>query len=104
MKQKISKTQLIDSVYNSVPNVQLKQVDAIVNAFLNEASNKLSQGVALEMRGFGSFEILASKSNIKDIDENTGKANKTYRVKFNAGKKLKENLKKLKMDDIHEDK
>ncbi len=100
MKQKISKTQLIDLVYDSVKGVQLKQVDAVVNSFLEKLSDALSNGSSVEMRGFGSFDVVPSKSRIKTDSENKNK--KSWRVKFKAGKKLKANVKKIPVEEENE--
>ncbi len=91
MKQKLSKTEIIDLVYNNTPNIQLKQVDLIVNSFLRILSEKLKEGCSIEMRGFGSFDLLPPIA--RQIKEN---AEKKYRVKFKAGKDLRENLPKIK--------
>ncbi len=99
MKQKLSKTEIIDLVYNNTPNIQLKQVDLIVNSFLKTVTEKLKEGSCIEMRGFGSFEILpAMVRKVKQGDSNSGA--KKYRVKFKPGKDLRENIKKIADADI----
>ncbi len=104
MKQKKSKTQLIDSVYNTIPDIQLKQVELVVNTFLEKVSETLAEGVSVEMRGFGSFEVVrpASKQNANGDSEPTKK--RSHRIKFNAGKKLKEQVKLLSLDEENENK
>ncbi len=98
MKQKISKTQLIDEVYNSIPGIQLKQVDVVVNSFLDKVSQALSQGNFVEMRGFGSFDVLPSAVRQTGVGDDSLEKKKSYRVKFKPGKKIKENIQKINMD------
>lgn len=95
MKQKHTKIDIIDSVYRNNPQYQLKQVQGIVNLFLDELSLRLRKGVPVEIRGLGSFDFTVLKGKENARNPKTGEIIPTRdrcKIRFRPGKELKESL------------
>jgi DNA-binding protein HU-beta len=59
----MNKTQLIDAV-SSYANLNGAQSSRTVNAILNAIKDKLAEGEAVNLIGFGSFEVKSTTSSI----------------------------------------
>lgn len=90
----VNKETLIDSVTN-VTRLARKDVEAVVDAFLEAIIGKLSLSEKVNLTGFGAFEVKDRKGRA-GVDPRTLQAIAipTVRVaKFRPGKTLKENVK-----------
>jgi DNA-binding protein HU-beta len=90
----VNKDALIDQVTN-VTRLSRKDVEEVINAFLDLIIEKLSLDEKVNLTGFGAFEVKDRKGR-RGVDPRTLKeiAIPTVRVpKFRAGKTLKENVK-----------
>lgn len=90
----INKQQLIDKVTNTT-RLTRKDVEEIVNAFLESVIDALSVNEKVNLTGFGSFEVRARKGRkgVNPRQPNEAITIPTVRVaKFRAGKTLKENV------------
>lgn len=90
----INKDALIDQVTN-VTRLPRKDVDEIVNAFLDLVIEKLSLGEKINLTGFGAFEVKDRKGR-RGVDPRTLEkiVIPTVKVaKFRPGRTLKESVK-----------
>lgn len=90
----VNKDALIDQVTN-ITRLPHKDVEGVVNAFLELIIEKLSLDERINLTGFGSFEVKDRKGR-KGVDPRTLKPIiiPTVRVaKFRAGNTLKESVK-----------
>ena len=53
----MTKTELIQKLYENNPQLQLKDVDACTRIILDAISEYLARGDRIEVRGFGSFSL-----------------------------------------------
>lgn len=93
----MTKSEIIDMLYESVPNLNKKQVEFIVNEIFNQISLALKMNDKVEIRGFGSFKLKHSKRktarNPKTGETVIINAKKT--PLFKPGKEVKDTLIKL---------
>jgi integration host factor beta subunit len=93
----MTKSEIIDMLYESVPNLNKKQVEFIVNEIFNQITLSLKSNDKVEIRGFGSFKVKHNKEKIarnpKTGEKVIIKAKKT--PLFKPGKEIKDTLIKL---------
>ena len=98
MNKKVTKNDLIDSVYKST-DVEKKVIQEVVDSFLLNTRIVLEEGSTIELRGFGTFEIRLRKGRAAARNPKTGEklsVEPHYVAAFRAGQILKEKLWKLK--------
>lgn len=99
---KIKKVDLIDSVHEST-KIEKKDIQIIVDSFLDELKSAMENGNNIELRGFGTFELKLRKgrSNARNpkTDELVSVASR-YAATFRAGQELKNSLRLLPVDDV----
>jgi integration host factor subunit beta len=88
----MNKSDLVEVVAGKLPNLNIKDVEAIVNIIFDGMTDSLSKGERIEIRGFGSFEIRVRKAR-KGRNPKTG-ASVELTIRrvpfFKVGKELKE--------------
>lgn len=97
MFQKITKNDLIDSIYKN-NEFERQDISAIIDKFLIEVKKSLENGDTIELRGFGTFEPRLRKGRKVARNPKTGEqlsVEPHYVAAFRAGQSLKENLWKL---------
>ena len=94
---KITKADLIDSVYKS-SKYERQTVQAVVNDFLNELKSGLEKGNSIELRGFGTFETRLRKGRKVARNPKTNEGCTVpphYTAAFRPGQELKKSLLEL---------
>lgn len=98
MANKITKNNLIENIYKNT-DCDKKDIQVIVDSFLQEVKKSLENGSTIELRGFGTFEPRLRKAKSAARNPKTGESVKVdahYVAAFRAGLELKEKLWDLK--------
>lgn len=88
---KITKNDLIDSVYEKV-DCDKFTIRCIFECFLKKMKESLKEGCVIELRGFGTFELRFRKGKNRVRNPKTGEISAVephYVVVFRAGKEIK---------------
>lgn len=88
----MNKSDLVNVVAEKLPNLTVKDVEAIVNIIFDGMTESLSKSDRIEIRGFGSFEIRERRAR-KGRNPKTGESVDLGVRKvpfFKVGKELKE--------------
>lgn len=88
----MNKSDLVNVVAEKLPNLTVKDVEAIVNIIFDGMTESLSKDGRIEIRGFGSFEIRTRRAR-KGRNPKTGESVDLSVRKvpfFKVGKELKE--------------
>ncbi len=100
MKQKQTKSSLIDFIYRNNPDYRLKDVKSIVDDFLAAVTDSLKDGQNVEIRGLGTFDLPLVKARKNAHNPRTGEKisiKSHYRVKFKPSSDLREAVKQIKV-------
>ena len=89
----MTKSELIENLHTKF-NISPKQAFDAVNYILDSMSKKLMEGERVEIRGFGSFACkeMLPRVGINPKTSERIELGKRIKVRFKAGKKLKETL------------
>lgn len=93
----MTKSDLIDTLINKNPSLQVSVVEESVKHILEQIISNLEQGNRIEIRGFGSFSLHFRQSRT-GRNPKTGESvslNSKYVPHFKAGKELKERVNHL---------
>ena len=91
----MNKAELIEAISNET-NCQKKDIDTVLNAYVNVVTNTLKKGEKIQLVGFGTYEVLNRSARI-GRNPSTGEEMKipAARIpKFKAGKRLKDAVNK----------
>jgi len=91
-EKKITKAEIIDTIYEKT-GLNRKDIKSIVDLALEGIGNALAEGMIIELRGFGTFEIRIRKGRQKARNPKTGKAVSVSShgiAAFRAGKELRQ--------------
>ena len=102
---KITKADIVDSIYSNV-RMDRKEVQRVVDLFLEEVKAALVSYKVVELRGFGTFEIKIRKGRQKARNPKTGEIVSVGShgiAAFRAGRDLKQDVWVLKREK-HTDK
>jgi integration host factor subunit beta len=69
---KYTKADIVDSVYQKT-GMNRKEIRTVIDLFLDEIKDALIKRMAIELRGFGTFEIRIRKGRQKARNPRTGK-------------------------------
>ena len=102
MANKITKNNLIENIYKNT-DCDKKDIQVIVDSFLQEVKKSLENGSTIELRGFGTFEPRLRKGRSIARNPKTGEqlsVSPHYVAAFRSGQDLKKALWNLpvKMD------
>lgn len=70
-EKKITKTELVDLVYEKTGIIR-KDIKTVVDLTLEGIRGALSEGMAIELRGFGTFEVRRRKGRSRARNPKTG--------------------------------
>ncbi len=96
-ENKITKSDLVDAVYKST-DIEKQVIQKVIDSFLLHTRESLENGSAIELRGFGTFEVRLRKGRAEARNPKTGEklsVEPHYVAAFRAGQVLKEKLWKL---------
>ena len=97
---KLTKADIVDAIYGKVP-VDRKRIQKIVDLFFDEVKAALVSNKAIELRGFGTFEIKIRKERKKARNPKTGEilsVDSHGVVVFRAGQELKQDVWNIKKE------
>ena len=93
--KKVTKYDLVESVYQKITNCEKYVVQETVELLLNEIKDSLKDGSTIELRGFGTFELRLRKGRSRARNPKTGEQLSVaphYVAAFRSGQELKKNL------------
>ena len=97
---KTTKADIVDSIYNK-SSIDRKDVQRVVDFFIEEVKAALVAYKVVELRGFGTFEIKVRKGREKARNPKTGEIVSVSShgiAAFRAGRELKQDVWVLKKD------
>jgi len=98
---KITKAEIVDAIYERI-SVDRKTIRDIVDLFIEETKLALISRKAIELRGFGTFEIKIRKGREKARNPKTGETLSVDShgiVSFRSGKELRQEVWSLKQEE-----
>jgi integration host factor subunit beta len=98
---KYTKAEIIDSIYNKT-GINRKEIRDMMDLFIDEIKDALQHGNAIELRGFGTFEVKIRKGRMKARNPKTGEfasSNPHGIVSFRAGRDLKQDVWNLQAEN-----
>lgn len=90
-REKLTKSEIVDHIYEK-EDIKRKDIQCVVDDFLEEIKDALVEDKVIELRGFGTFEIKTRKGRERARNPKTGE---TVTVRdhgvaiFRPGKELK---------------
>jgi integration host factor subunit beta len=96
-EKKITKIDILDSIYQKT-GMNRKEIREIIDLFLDDIKNALVKDVAVELRGFGTFEARIRKGRSKARNPRTGtpvSVNSHGVAAFRPGRELKQDIWRL---------
>ncbi len=99
--EKVTKNVLVEAIYQN-SNYEKNMVQNVVECFLSQVKQSLSQGSTIELRGFGTFEPRLRKGRACARNPKTGEqlsVKPHYVAVFRSGQELKKNLWNLDVTD-----
>jgi integration host factor subunit beta len=69
--KKLTKAEIVDSLYEKT-GMNRKEIRRLVDLFIDELKEALTEDAAIELRGFGTFEIKIRKGRAKARNPKTG--------------------------------
>jgi integration host factor subunit beta len=91
---KLTKAEIVDAIYNKT-NVDRREIQSVVDLFLEEIKSGLISRKAIELRGFGTFEIKIRKGREKARNPKTGEFLTIHPhgiALFRAGRELRQDV------------
>jgi integration host factor subunit beta len=96
--RKLTKINIIDKVYQKT-GMSRKEIRTVVDLFINEIKGALIEQMAIELRGFGTFEVRIRKGRQKARNPKTGESvsvNSHGIAAFRPGRELKRDVWSIK--------
>jgi integration host factor subunit beta len=100
VENKYTKAEIVDSIYNKT-GINRKEIRDIMDLFIDEIKAALIKRMAIELRGFGTFEVKVRKGRQKARNPRTGEilsVNSHGTAVFRPGRELKQDVWNLKQD------
>lgn len=94
-ESKLTKSDVIDEIYEKI-NMSKKDISAVTEALFSVLKKNLVEKKAIELRGFGTFDVVQRKGRENARNPQTGETVRVpdhHAVKFRPGKEIKEALK-----------
>ena len=98
---KFTKADIVDAIYNKT-GLNRKEIRDVMDLFINEVKAALVSYDAVELRGFGTFEIKVRKGRQRARNPKTGEivsVNSHGIAIFRPGRELKRDVWTLKRED-----
>jgi integration host factor subunit beta len=92
--KKRTRADLVDSIYEKT-GISQKEIRTIIELFIDEIKNALVGGMAVELRGFGSFIVKIRKGRRQARNPKTGEYIEIHPhgiASFRAGRELKQDV------------
>lgn len=89
---KLTKAEIVDNI-SDVTDIKKKEIQNIIDLFIDQVKTALTDSRVVELRGFGTFEIRTRKGRAKARNPRTGElvsVNDHGVAVFRPGKELKE--------------
>jgi integration host factor subunit beta len=102
--RKVTKTDIVDAVYEKT-GMSRKEIRQVMDLFLDEIRNSLMEQMAIELRGFGTFEVRVRKGRPKARNPKTGEPVSVTShgiAAFRPGRELKQNVWNIVPSDDNE--
>lgn len=99
--KKITKADLIDSLYEKT-GMSRTEIRSSIDLFIDEMKDALVRRQAIELRGFGTFEVKIRKARPRARNPKTGETiviRSHGAVTFRSGRELKQAVWKINDDD-----
>jgi integration host factor subunit beta len=93
--EKVTKNNLIESVYHDIQTVEKRVIQNVVESVLSEIKESLKRGSILELRGFGTFEPRLRKGRERARNPKTGEhlsVPQHFVAAFRAGRDLRTSM------------
>jgi integration host factor subunit beta len=98
---KITKADIVDAIYEKI-GIDRKDVQEVVDLFIEEIKTSLVSYRVIELRGFGTFEIKIRKGREKARNPKTGETLSVHShgiASFRAGRELRRDVWTLKHEN-----
>jgi nucleoid DNA-binding protein len=102
MTEKLTKAELIDALASRT-NLKRKDIHEFINSFFGKVIKSLLSGNAIELRGFGTFELKTRKGRKSARNPKTGEivsVDDHGVIRFKPGKELKNEAWYVKRENI----
>jgi len=93
-EKKFTKADVVSAVYGKT-GMNRKEVARVLDIFVHEVKSALMRGCAVELRGFGTFEVKVRKARPNARNPKTGEAVSVLprgTVSFRPGRELKQDV------------
>ncbi|MBN1698922.1 MAG: integration host factor subunit beta [Spirochaetales bacterium] len=71
-QSKLTKSEIVENVFEAVKDVSKKKIHAIMDLFLEEVKKGITNDKVIELRGFGTFELRLRRARSKVRNPKTG--------------------------------
>jgi len=91
---KLTKADIVDAIYNKI-SIERREIRDVVDLFLDEVKAALVSDKAIELRGFGTFEVRIRKGREKARNPKTGELLSVHShgiASFRAGRDLRRDV------------
>lgn len=97
----MTKSELVTRLSKRFPNLLQRDLENLVNIFLEEISSALHSGGRVELRGFGAFSVRKREPRKARNPKNGQevKIGERYSIYFRTGKELREKVKNVPASD-----
>jgi len=98
---KLTKADIVDAIYNKI-SIERREIRDVVDLFLGEVKAALVSGKAIELRGFGTFEVRIRKGREKARNPKTGEILSVHShgiASFRAGRDLRKDVWNIRRED-----
>jgi integration host factor subunit beta len=96
-EKKVTKIDILDSIYQKT-GMNRREIREVVDLFLDDIKDALVKGIAVELRGFGTFEARIRRGRTKARNPRTGmpvSVNSHGVAAFRPGRELKRDVWRL---------
>jgi integration host factor subunit beta len=98
---KLTKADIVDAIYNKI-SIERREIRDVVDLFLDEVKAALVSDKAIELRGFGTFEVRIRKGREKARNPKTGELLSVHShgiASFRAGRDLRRDVWNIQRED-----
>ena len=100
----ITKSEIINQIWdNNIESYSKKDIENIINAFIETVSQEIKNGCKVKIEGLGTFSSFIRKAYVgKNLNGNIEKIPETKYISFKPSKKLKEHETDIKGENEYE--
>ncbi len=98
----MTKSELINRLSRRFPNLLQRDIEHLVNIFLEEITSALQSGGRVELRGFGAFSVRKREPRKARNPKNGQevKIGERFSIYFRTGKELRDKVKNVAVSDV----